>query len=367
MTRPYSENSTVTLTATISYNGSSDTTTYEILVPRGYKDLSDGGIAAGYLYTSIASTTNAVFTTLDVILVAFGTASATGTISNASSMGSLITSYVTTKAHTQGDYVLLSINNKDALSTIAASSSLRTTFANNIVSFINTYNIDGVDIDWEFPTTDEKANYTLLMKEINEKVKANNSEHLVTSATGIDTYTRYDFENSSQYLDYICVMTYDMHTSSYASLHNALYYKSGKCYKAVSNTATYYITNSGISPSKLILGIPFYGRSYTGTTGLGQSYDSTTTISYSSIVSNYLNSANFGTTITRTLDSDCQVPYIYDSTNQVLISYEDAESIAIKTEYIKDNGWAGIFFWQNGQDSNGSLLAAVANNKANLK
>ena len=62
------------------------------------------------------------------------------------------------------------------------------------------------------------------------------------------------------------------------------------------------------------------------------------------------------------------VPYIYDSENKVFISYEDSESIVIKMNYIKDNGWAGIFMWQNGQDdSEHTLLKAITDNKANMK
>ncbi len=324
-----------------------------------YKDLSKG-IVAEYLYTSISSTSDYTFENANLLFVAFGTAGATGTISNASTIGSTITSYVLTKAHNNGAYVVLSINGATNLSTIAASSSLRTTFASNIVSFINTYDIDGVDIDWEFPTSEEKANFTLLMQEINQQVKANNFHHLVTAATGIDSYTRYDFANSTQYLDYIAVMTYDMNLTSKAQHHSALYYNSGSCYKAVSNAATYYITNSGISASKLILGIPFYGKKYTDATALGATAMYSSSITYSSIVSTYLD--HLSDTVKRYWDDTCKAPYIYDSVNGIFISYDDAESIGYKVDYLKANGWAGIFSWQDGQDSGDILLTVMVDN-----
>jgi len=198
------------------------------------------------------------------------------------------------------------------------------------------------------------------MQEIYTQVKTNNAHHLVTAATGIDSYPRYDFANSAQYLDFIAVMTYDMNLTTKAQHHSALYYNSGSCYKAVSNAATYYITNSGISASKLILGIPFYGKKYTDATALGATATFSSSITYSSIVSSYLE--NLSDTIKRYWDDACKVPYIYDSANNIFISYDDAESISYKVDYLKTNGWAGIFCWQDGQDSGDTLLIAMVQN-----
>lgn len=251
----------------------------------------------------------------------------------------------------------MSINGASNLSIIAADSTLRTTFANAIVSAINTYNLDGIDIDWEFPATAEKDNFTLLMEAIYTAVKNNNSNHLVTAATGIDTYTRYDLADSNAYIDYINVMTYDMQISAYTSFHNALYYKTGKTYKSISTTYTNYVTDSGISPSKLILGIPFYGRTFTNTDGLGQSCTVGSAISYNSIKTTYLD--NLSDTITRVFDTDCQIPYIYDSVNKIFITYDDPESIAIKCEYASDNSFAGVMYWRDDQDYNDVLVTAI--------
>lgn len=349
----------VTLTATITFADITATREYTFDVSGQYKGLSNG-IIAEYLYTNISSTSNYTFENANLLFVAFGQAGTNGTISNASTIGNSITNYVITKAHNNGVQVLLSINGADNLSTIAASSSLRTIFANNIVSFINTYNINGVDIDWEFPASSEGGNFTLLMKEIKEKVKANNPHHLVTAATGIDTYNRYDFANSVQYLDYIGVMTYDMNHTEIAQHHSALYYKSGSSYKAVNNAATYYIVNSGIPASKLILGVPFYGKKYINANGLGQAANFNSSITFASIKSDYLN--NLSATVQRYWDDVCKVPYIYDSVNKIFISYEDEQSISLKVQYLKTNGWAGIFSWQDGQDSGDILFKAMVDN-----
>lgn len=350
--RPYLASS-ITLTASVTHGEVTDTVDY-IFNVKGYKDLTNG-VAAVYLYTNISSTSDYTYENVDVAFVAFGTAGSTGTISNITTIGNTIKNNVITKAHNNGVYVLLSINGTANLSIIAADSTLRTTFANNIVAAINTYDLDGIDIDWEFPSSSEKGNFTLLMKEISEKVKANNPNHLVTAATGVSAYANYDFANSSQYLDFICMMTYDMETS-YTAHHSALYSNSSTYNTYSANWTFTKYTSSGVPANKIILGVPFYGKKYTNTDGLGQTRDSAkSAITYSVIVSSYLNNPSY----IRYFDDICKVPYLYDSVNKIFITYDDPESIEIKCQYIASKNLAGIFCWQDGQDSLDTLITAM--------
>ena len=308
------------------------------------------------MYTSNSTASDNTYENLDIVIYAHANVNASGDLSNISNK---LPSNVT-KAHNNGTYAILSLGmtssaQLDDMSTVAASSELRATLISNIVNTINTYDLDGVDIDWEFPKTAEKGNFTLFMQELRQAVKANNPNHLVMAATGIDTYTRYDFENSAQYIDYISIMTYDMQSGSVATHQSALNYKSGSCYSAISKAYTYYVTNSGINPKKLIIGIPFYGRKFTNTAGLGQSATSAGALTYSEIVSSYLNNAAYE----QYWDSNCQVPYLYSSSEQVFITYDNPASIAIKTRYAADNGFAGMMYWQDAQDSGDTLFDAL--------
>ena len=311
------------------------------------------------MYFSNSSASDNTYENLDIVIYAHASVSAAGELSNIATIGSYLPSRVT-KAHNNGTYAILSLGmtssaQLDDMSTVAASSELRATLISNIVNAINTYDLDGVDIDWEFQKSAEKGNFTLFMQELRQAVKANNPNHLVMAATGIDTYTRYDFENSAQYIDYISIMTYDMQNSSIATHQSALSYKSGSCYKAISNAYTYYVTNSGINPKKLIIGIPFYGRKFTETDGLGQSATHSGALTYSSIVSDYLTDPSYE----QLWDSNCQVPYLYSSTNRTFITYDNTASIAIKTKYAADNGFAGMMYWQDAQDSGDTLFNAL--------
>ena len=319
------------------------------------------------MYFSNSTASDNTYQNIDMVIFAHGSINSSAEITNISTIGSYLPSRVN-KCHTYGTYAILSLGmldsqGLDAMSTVAASDVLRATLINNIISAINTYNLDGIDIDWEFPKTAEKANFTLFMKELRTAVKANNPHHLVLAATGIDSYVRYDFENSAQYIDYISIMTYDMQNSSLATHQSALTYASEKCYKAISNAYTYYVENSHISPNKLILGIPFYGRKFTNTSGLGSSATASGALAYSSIVSTYLSDNNY----IQYWDNDCKVPYLYSLIDQTFITYDNEASIALKAEYAANNGMAGLMYWQDAQDSGDTLFNALINGMENNK
>ena len=350
----------VTLTATISYNEDSINTSFSFIARRYFSDLTDG-VVAGYMYTSDSQVSNNTLENLDIAIFAFiNLDGETGLLKAKSTIASQISSKVN-RCHQYGTYAVLSVGildntNLGYMSTVVQDSTLRASLIADIVNVINSNNLDGIDIDWEFPASSLATYFTLFMQELRAAVKANNPYHLVMAATGIDSYTRYDFSNSSQYLDYICIMTYDMQRGGYSS-HQAPLYNSGtySCYRSVSNAKNFYVNNSGINPSKLILGIPFYGRKVTDTDGLGKSGTSSGAISYATIVNSYLTNENY----TRYWDASCDVPYLYSSIDRTFVTYDDPESIALKCAYANTNGFAGMMYWQDGQDSGDTLFNAI--------
>lgn len=89
-------------------------------------------------------------------------------------------------------------------STIAASSSLRTTLANNVLNLLNQYNLDGFDLDWEYPSlrggsSADKANFVLLLQELKSKLSPYNKLLSIAVAAVYDSYTNsYDARSISQ-------------------------------------------------------------------------------------------------------------------------------------------------------------------------
>jgi regulation of enolase protein 1 (concanavalin A-like superfamily) len=168
-------------------------------------------------------------------------------IDNASKLTSLVTA-----AHNAGVKVSISVggwNNGDdsAFVSLAGNSSYRTTFVNNIVNFISQYNLDGVDIDWEYPdTSSESANYSTLMSQLSTAMHSRGK--LLTSAViAYGSTGDYIPDAVFGYVDWLNIMDYDNTNgtgqSTYASAITAL---------------DYWNSTRTLPASKTQLGVPFY-------------------------------------------------------------------------------------------------------------
>jgi chitinase len=309
------------------------------------------------------------FETLDIINCAFITANSAGTLSGSSVLNNINT-YIMPKARENGNWVIFSIAPSSDWSAIASSDSRINTFADNIVTMINTYGFDGVDIDWETPREDEAERFTQMMQVIYTKVKANNPNHLVTAAIagGMWQPPRYDLVNSHQYIDYINMMTYGM-VSNNGYYQNALYESrvednplndAGKTLTSCSIEESIEIYHSyGIPSNKIIVGVAFYGikqtRTFNTSTQTWSDWANEGSVSFTYIHHYYLSNDAYD----YHYDTDAGVPYLIKNDGTVFISYDNPRSIAEKAEYIIDHGLAGMMYWENGLDSSGLLLNAM--------
>ncbi len=355
----------VTLTATITTSTNQTLTrTYEVDVH--HKKVLSTGIASSYIYRNYDMVNDAFFETLDIINTAFIKADASGTLSGASVLNN-ITTHIFPKSNIHGNWVLFSIAPESSWSALAANAIAVENFANNIVTMINTYGFDGVDIDWETPKSGEQVRYSNMMKVIYEKVKANNPRHLVTTAItgGQWQPPMYNLTVSGQYIDFINVMTYSMASSS-GSYQNALYqrigahnttYNVGRTPSTVSIHASVGIFNGyGISNSKLIIGVAFYGVRQLKDP-LSGTWSSGGSVFYPDIINDYLANPLYDVIY----DTTAGVPYILKKDGTVFISFDNPRSILEKSEYILDNDLGGMMFWEYGTDTSGTLLNAMRN------
>ena len=265
----------------------------------------------------------------------------------------------------------MSIAPESSWSVIAASPTLIQRLADNIVKMINQYGFDGVDIDWETPTTVEAPRFTDLMRTVYQKVKANNPNHLVTTAItgGMWQVPRYDLNNSLQYLDYINMMTYGM-TSNGGQYHNALYpissfhnttFNAGRTLVSCSIEESIQIFNQqfNVPNSKIIVGAAFYGirqvRTFNSSTQSWSTWQNAGSIHYTEIARDLLNHPNY----TEYYDTRAGVPYMLKNDGTEFISYDNPRSIREKSEYVLAQGLAGIMYWEHGTDATGLLLNAI--------
>lgn len=260
-------------------------------------------------------------------------------------------------------------------SNAAATAASRETFAQSCVDFIIAHGFDGVDMDWEFPVSgglpgnsnrpEDKQNFTKLLQAIRGKLdqqsKIDGRPYYLTiaGAAGSGFLNKIDPASVATLVDYIFIMGYDMHGpwDSYADLNAPLYTPSEDSpqYKLSVNDAVRAYLNRGISASKLVLGMPFYGYKYTVQSGGGlySPFTSASSVGYDKIVSTYLGSSEYE----QLFHWEAMVPYL--SSGSSFISYEDADSIAEKTRYAKSMGLAGVGAWELSHDKNAVLLSSA--------
>lgn len=365
LSRPYHE-TVIFVTVKLTKNDKER----EIEIPmtlKGFKDLSNS-IASGYIYRDYNKLSDKVFETLDIIYCAFIRFDKNGEFLYNATVLRNIQDYVLPKAKEQGIYTLFSLGGggtaaKEAFESVTADPLKRKILINSLIGLINQYGFDGIDIDWETPTNEESVYFTAFVKELNEAVKKNNPNHLVTAAIagGMWQPKKYDLPNSEKYLDYINVMTYGMITNS-AYYQNALYprdgfhdtvNKIGEATTSCSIHETVKIYNDlGVANNKLIFGLAFYGVSQKKQDG---KWVKGSSIFYTSIKKDYLNNDSYD----YYFDEVCQVPYITNKEKTFFISYDDPRSVIAKCNYVKETKCAGVMYWENGCDLTDDLIQAI--------
>jgi chitinase len=267
-------------------------------------------------------------------------------------------------AHLNGVGVVISVGGYDVARTprfdsVAAYPARRTKFVTALKDFCLTYGYDGVDIDWEYPKSSGRSNTTLLFQELHATLSTA-SLTLSIAAPSTDWNGGYDWLVMNNVLDWIGVMTYDFYGSWApwkAGPNSPLYANYDPSTQgSIQESVTYY-KNKGIASAKILIGTPFYGWQFNASS----TYGSCTTASqksYNTIAP--LTQQGW----TRSVDAKAHVPFLVNSTQTSVISYDDSISIGEKMKYVKDQGIGGTIIWALGQDytSTGqqSLLRAVS-------
>ncbi len=238
-------------------------------------------------------------------------------------------------------YVVLSIGGWTAggFSEMASTQRRRKLFAKDCKRIVKEYGLDGIDIDWEYPSSSEAGivsspadidNFTQLMRELR---KALGKEYLLSCATVADAKF-VDFRAIEPYVDLVNIMMYDVGNPPY---HHAALYRSDKSGRVTAQEALQAHLDAGMPVNKLVLGVPFYGRSVKG---FGDT-------AYGALIKR--------TDVTRMWDDVAKAPYLVKD-GEFVCTYEEAESLAWKCRFVKETGMRGMMYWEYRCDDEAGTL-----------
>jgi chitinase len=266
-------------------------------------------------------------------------------------------------------------------SDIALTRENRLIFANSALEIIREFNLDGIDIDWEFPVSgglptnkarpEDKENFTFLLKDIREilnDAESKDKKHYLLTIAGPAGYREIHNTEPDKYhlyIDFLNLMTYDFHGrwDKYTNHHSPLF-SNPKDPNPISrerlncDSAIKEYLKFKVPSEKIILGVPFYGKGWicedNGENGLFAKvigiplgiYDSEDHPSGSNpfffikgVLENNPNYHKFR-------DEYAKVPWLWNPKEKIFYTYDDEISVKEKCEYVIRNNLGGIMIWE---------------------
>lgn len=277
-----------------------------------------------------------------------------------------------TQAHANGVKALVSVGGwtwSTNFPTIAKTDASRKKFASECQRYITTYNLDGIDIDWEYPgyadhggTAADKVNNTLLFQEIR---KAIGTSKLLTSCYGIapDRMSNIEWSKLVPIIDMFNLMSYDCFGSwDPIANHNSPLYAPSQGHASLNLSAAFkaVVNTYGVPSNKVNIGVAFYGRSLLGATALFSSHSGADAAWNDGSPLYHMVMAQKGS-FTEKWDDVAKVPYLLG--NNKFVSYDNELSINLKGKFAAANNACGAIVWEISGDRVGSTnpLAAALN------
>jgi len=256
----------------------------------------------------------------------------------------------------------------------------RKKFIDSSIRFIERHNLDGIDLDWEYPNLvgygniyrpEDTKNFTFLLKEFRDALdefgKKDHKHYLLTIAAGAfdDYLANTEMGKIQEYLDFVNIMAYDQYEAEADSItgHHAPLFTNPRNPKQNSADASIRkFIQAGVPAEKIVLGVAFYGRSwevqkseYHGLYELAGPVKRRIRTSFKYLKPDLENQNGF----IRYWDSTASAPFLFNEKEKIFISYDDEESLKEKCKYIHEHQLKGAMFWEYQSDYQMRLLQTL--------
>jgi len=254
----------------------------------------------------------------------------------------------------------------------------RRRFIQSVMEFLRRYDLDGLDIDWEYPglagaghpfRREDGRNFTLLLKELRsqfdrETARSHRRLYLTIAAGASDEFLAHtEMKQVQRYVDTVNLMAYDYVEPGSEPLtgnHAPLFTDPADVRNYSGDASIRAFEKAGVPAAKLLLGMPFYGHVWGDVADVNHGYlQPGKAIPNAYAPYGTITSSMIGHGFTRYWDSAASVPYLFNPEKRIFVSYEDPESIAAKCHYVLIHKLGGVMFWEYSGDPAGKLLAAI--------
>ncbi len=271
---------------------------------------------------------------------------------------------LTGEAHRAGVRVLLSLGGwgwDEQFASITSKPEVEDRYVRHVIEVVDGADYDGIDLDWEYPdTAQEVVGFERLARRFRKEIDAIGARKgrpmqltmAASSNPGTLRWLGKDFLLAT--MDWVNVMTYDYagDWTDFAGHNSPLFASSrepGGGRRSTEATMKYLLGDRGLPADRLAVGIPLYGRGF----GVPEPYSSTKGVPKRRIPNGdyaNLHKLRDGGGWTRRWDDETKNPWLIAPDHSLVIGYDDAESVALKTEWAKKQGFRGVFFWQVAAD-----------------
>jgi len=269
----------------------------------------------------------------------------------------------------------------DGFSDAALSEASRSRFVESIAELIARHQLDGIDVDWEYPgladagirsRPEDEQNFTLLLRTLRERFdrlaevqQRRNAPYLITAALADHEFIAHiELARVGAILDWVNLMTYDFHGSLTKTTghHSALRRSatSAPDERSIESAVAQFLA-AGVPRHKLVIGVPFYGKEFLDVNpsnhGLDQAFSGRVPVyPWPQLLADFIDRNGFE----RYWDDAAKEPYLWNAQTHAFVSYDDQQSLRLKAEYVKVHGFGGMMYWEQSQDPDGALVSALA-------